>query len=231
MSKRNVLVIDDEKDLIELIRYSFEQEGFRVIGAADGESGLSLAISERPDLIILDLMLPGMDGLEVCRRLRDDDETSRIPIVMLTAKTSESDRIVGLEIGADDYVSKPFSPRELSARAKALLRRSNEFVKSPAIIEHGGLSIYPAGHQVRCNGKSIELTPTEYRLLHFLAAHPEFVHSRDALVEGALGRDVSVLGRTIDVHVMSLRKKLCGCGAMIETIRGFGYKFRKYSEE
>jgi two-component system, OmpR family, alkaline phosphatase synthesis response regulator PhoP len=230
MSKGNLLVIDDEKDLVELIRYNFEQEGFKVIGAADGESGLSLAFIEKPDLIILDLMLPGMDGLEVCRQLRDNNGTSRVPIVMLTAKTSESDRVVGLEFGADDYVSKPFSPRELSARVKAVLRRSAEFGKQPANIVHGSLFINPTGHQVRCKDKTVDLTPTEYRLLHFLATHPDFVYSRDALIDGALGRNVTVLGRTIDVHVMSLRRKLGECGNKIETIRGFGYKFRKYSE-
>jgi two-component system, OmpR family, alkaline phosphatase synthesis response regulator PhoP len=227
MSKGNVLVIDDEKDLIELIRYNFEKEGFRVIGANDGESGLSLVSSEKPDLIVIDLMLPGMDGLEVCRKLRSGSETSHIPIIMLTAKSSESDRIVGLELGADDYVTKPFSPRELGARVKALLRRSAGFRPQPTIIRQGNLTIDPASHQVCSGEKKIDLTATEYRLLQFLASHPGFVYSRSALIDGALGSDVTVLERTIDVHIMSLRRKLGDCGQWIETIRGFGYKFRE----
>jgi two-component system, OmpR family, alkaline phosphatase synthesis response regulator PhoP len=227
MSKGNVLVIDDEKDLIEMIRYNLEKEGFNVIGAGDGESGLSLAAAEKPDLIVIDLMLPGMDGLEVCRLLRKGSGTAGIPIIMLTAKTSESDRVVGLELGADDYVTKPFSPRELGARVKALLRRSSGFHQEPAIIRHGVLSIDPDSHEVSCSSKKIDLTATEYRLLHFLASHPGFVYSRSALIDGALGRDVTVLERTIDVHIMSLRRKLGECGEWIETIRGFGYKFQE----
>jgi two-component system, OmpR family, alkaline phosphatase synthesis response regulator PhoP len=228
MSKGNVLVIDDERDLIELIRYNFEKEGFRVIGAGDGESGLSMAASENPDLIVIDLMLPGMDGLEVCRKLRSESITSHIPIVMLTAKSSESDRIVGLELGADDYVTKPFSPRELGARVKALLRRSSSFhPQLTTVIRQGDLTIDPASHQVCCGDRKIDLTATEYRLLQFLASRPGFVYSRSALIDGALGSDVTVLERTIDVHIMSLRRKLGECGEWIETIRGFGYKFRE----
>lgn len=231
MSKANVLVIDDEKDLVELIRYNLEKEGYRVVGAADGESGLALAAVEKPDLIVIDLMLPGIDGLEVCRLLRKGSETYRIPIIMLTAKTSESDRVVGLEIGADDYVTKPFSPRELGARIKALLRRSSEFSQKPTIITRGVLSINPASHQVCCGDRTVDLTATEYRLLEFLASHPGFVYSRSALIDGALGRDITVLERTIDVHVMSLRRKLGKCGRQIETIRGFGYKFKEASAQ
>ena len=226
MPKGNILIIDDEKDLVDLIRYTLEKEGFKVFGAGNGEAGLSLAVSAKPDLVILDLMLPGMDGFDVCRSLRERAETSGIPIIMLTAKTSESDRIVGLELGADDYVTKPFSPRELGARVKALLRRSMGFRQQPAIIRQGSLSIDPASHQVMCGERTIDLTATEYRLLHFLASHPGFVYSRSALIDGALGADVTVLDRTVDVHVMSLRRKLGKCGQWIETIRGFGYKFR-----
>ncbi len=231
MSKGNVLVIDDEKDLVELVRYNLEKEGFKVIGAGNGESGLAIAAAEKPDLIVIDLMLPGIDGLEVCRLLRKGNETSSIPIIMLTAKTSESDRVVGLELGADDYVTKPFSPRELGARVKALLRRSSEFRQQPAIIRHSLLSIDPASHKVCCGEKTIDLTATEFRLLQFLASHPGFVYSRNALIDGALGKDVTVLERTIDVHVMSLRRKLGKCGKIIETIRGFGYRFREITPE
>jgi two-component system alkaline phosphatase synthesis response regulator PhoP len=227
MSKGTVLVIDDEEDLIELVRYNLEKEGFHVIGAGDGESGLSRVAGEKPDVIVIDLMLPGMDGLEVCRSLRAENGTSGIPIIMLTAKASESDRIVGLELGADDYVTKPFSPRELIARIKALLRRSSGFSKQPSIIRRGDLSIDPASHEVCCGDRKIGLTATEYKLLQFVALHPGFVYSRNAIIDGALGRDVTVLERTVDVHIMSLRRKLGKCGKWIETIRGFGYKFRE----
>ncbi len=227
MPKAIVLVIDDEADLIELVRYNLEREGYAVLGAADGESGFSRAISEKPDVIVVDLMLPGIDGLEVCRMLRSENATSRIPIIILTAKISEADRIVGLEFGADDYMTKPFSPRELTARIKALLRRSAGYRQQPSVIRHGNLSIDPSSHEVRCGAKTIALTATEYRILEFLASHPGFVYSRASLIDGALGRDVTVLDRTIDVHIMSLRRKLGRCGAWIETIRGFGYKFRE----
>jgi two-component system, OmpR family, alkaline phosphatase synthesis response regulator PhoP len=227
MTKGKLLVIDDEKDLIELIRYNFEKEGFKVIGAGNGELGLSLAASEKPDIVVIDLMLPDMDGLDICRSLREGSGTAHIPIIMLTAKSAESDRVVGLELGADDYVTKPFSPRELVARVKALLRRSSGFRKQSSMIRHGLLSIDPASHQVCCGEKRIDLTATEYRLLQFLASNPGFVYSRSALIDGALGRDVTVLERTIDVHVVSLRRKLGKCGGWIETIRGFGYKFRE----
>ena len=229
MAKGIILVIDDEADLIELVRYNLEKEGFSVIGAGDGESGFSLAVKEKPDLIVVDLMLPSIDGLEVCRMLRAENGTSRIPIIILTAKASEADRIVGLELGADDYLTKPFSPRELTARIKALLRRSTGFREQPAIIRHGNLTIDPASHEVRCGGKAVDLTATEYRLLQFLVSRPGFVYSRSSIIDGALGRDIAVLDRTIDVHIMSLRKKLGKCGSGIETIRGFGYKFRESS--
>ena len=227
MSKGKILVIDDEEDLIELVRYNLEKEKFHVIGAGDGESGLSLASREKPDVVVIDLMLPGMDGFEVCRSLRSEGGTSRIPIIMLTAKASESDRIVGLELGADDYVTKPFSPGELTARIKALLRRSSGFDKQPAVMRRGDLSIDPNTHEVRCGDRKVALTATEYRLLQFLVSHPGFVYSRNAIIDGALGRDVTVLERTVDVHIMSLRRKLGRCGRWVETIRGFGYKFRE----
>lgn len=227
MAKEIILVIDDEPDLIELVRYNLEREGFSVLGAADGESGFSQAVKEKPDVIVVDLMLPSIDGLEVCRMLRAESGTSRIPIIILTAKASEADRIVGLELGADDYLTKPFSPRELAARIKALLRRSTGFRERPAITRHGNLTIDPASHEVRCGGKIIDLTATEYRLLQFLASHPGFVHSRSSIIDGALGREITVLDRTIDVHIMSLRKKLGKCGSWIETMRGFGYRFKE----
>ena len=226
MLKKTVLVIDDEKDLIELVRYNMEREGFEVRGALDGEAGLALALQELPDVVLVDVMLPGIDGLEVCRRLRSESRTSRIPLIMLTARTAESDRVVGLELGADDYVTKPFSPRELTARVRALLRRTAGPAEPPEVIRRGDLVIDTTRHEVRCGDRPIGLTATEFRLLQFLASHPGRVFSRGELIDHALGQDVAVLDRTIDVHVMALRKKLKHRGDWIETVRGFGYRFR-----
>jgi two-component system alkaline phosphatase synthesis response regulator PhoP len=228
MAKCVVLVIDDEKDLIELVRYNLEKEGFLVKGEPNGESGMAAALRDLPDIIIVDLMLPGIDGLEVCRRLRSEARTSGIPIIMLTAKSGESDRIVGLELGADDYVTKPFSPRELAARIKAVLRRSMAAQTSqPSLIRRNELSIDLDRREVICKGKSISLTASEFRLLQFLAEHPGRVFSRSELIDAALGRDVAVVDRTIDVHITGLRKKMAECGEWIETVRGFGYRFRE----
>jgi two-component system alkaline phosphatase synthesis response regulator PhoP len=227
MAKGTVFVIDDEKDLIELVSYNLEKEGFAVRSALNGEAGLSAVASDLPDLILVDLMMPGMDGLEVCRRLRSDNRTAAIPIIMLTAKSAESDRIVGLELGADDYVTKPFSPRELAARVKAVLRRTSPQAAHSTVIRRGELTIDMTRREVSCENKAITLTASEFRLLHFLATHPGHVFSRSELIDGALGREVSVVDRTIDVHVTGLRKKLGNCGDWIETVRGFGYRFRE----
>lgn len=227
MPKGAILVIDDEKDLVELVKYSLEKEGFLVRAAADGESGVLMAQRDAPNLMIVDLMLPGMDGLEVCRRLRADTRSATIPIIMLTAKSSESDRVVGLELGADDYVTKPFSPRELAARVKAVLRRTSTRAPASAVIRHGALTIDLTRREVICGGKNIAMTASEFRLLHFLADHPGQVFSRSEMIDGALGREVSVVDRTIDVHITGLRKKLGTYGERIETVRGFGYRFRE----
>jgi phosphate regulon transcriptional regulator PhoB len=227
MAKARVLVIDDEKDLIELVSYNLEKEGFRVLSARDGESGMAAALSELPDIIIIDLMLPGVDGLEVCRFLRTDHRTARIPLIMLTAKSAESDRIVGLELGADDYVTKPFSPRELTARIKAVLRRTAIPQEPSDVIRRGKLTIDLGRREVNCGGRTIVLTATEFRLLQYLAGHPGRVFSRSQLIDGALGQDVSVVDRTIDVHITGLRRKLGDCGDWIETVRGFGYRFKE----
>ncbi len=226
MTKGRILVIDDEEDLIELVRYNLEKEGFMVTGAQDGEQGLAAAQKEHPDAIIIDYMLPGIDGLEVCRSLRSDSRTASIPLIILTAKSAESDRILGLELGADDYITKPFSPRELAARIKALLRRASLPQTPPDMIRFGGLAIDSGCREVSCNGVPIPLTATEFRLLQFLASHPGRVYSRDQLIDHALGRDISVTDRTIDVHITGLRKKLGNCGEWIETVRGFGYRFK-----
>jgi phosphate regulon transcriptional regulator PhoB len=230
MSKGTVLVIDDEKDLIELIQYNLEKEGFQVISAVDGEAGLALASQETPDVVLVDLMLPGIDGLEVCQRLRRGERTAGIPLIMVTAKDSESDRVVGLELGADDYVTKPFSPRELAARVKAVLRRTSNQKPATEMLRRGGLVIDLTRHEVSCNDEPVTLTATEFRLLQFMATRPGRVFSRADIIDGALGRDVAVLDRTIDVHIMSLRRKLRKCDDWIETVRGFGYKFRDTEE-
>jgi two-component system, OmpR family, alkaline phosphatase synthesis response regulator PhoP len=229
MPKNTILVIDDEKDLVELVTYNLQKEGFVVKSAPDGESGLATAVRDFPDIIIVDLMLPGIDGLEVCRRLRSEAKTAGIPIIMLTAKSAETDRIVGLELGADDYVTKPFSPRELAARIKAVLRRASfQSPASPsAIIRRGQMIIDKGRREVSCEGTVISLTATEFRLLHYLADHPGRVFSRSELIDATLGREIAVVDRTIDVHITSLRKKLGNCGEWIETVRGFGYRFRE----
>jgi two-component system phosphate regulon response regulator PhoB len=227
MAKGTILVIDDERDLIELVSYNLEKEGFAVKTAGNGEAGLTAARSEIPDLVLVDIMMPGMDGLELCRHLRSDARTASIPIIMLTAKSAESDRVVGLELGADDYVTKPFSPRELAARVKAVLRRTSPQASTSNVIRCGELLIDLARCEVTCKGKDVSLTASEFRLLHFLATHPGRVFSRSELIDGALGREIVVVDRTIDVHVTALRKKLGNCGDWIETVRGFGYRFKE----
>jgi len=226
MSQATVLVIDDEKDVIELLRYNLEKGGFEVVAARDGESGLAAASASPPDVILLDVMMPGLDGLGVCRRLREEPRTARIPIILLTARAGEADRVVGLELGADDYVVKPFSPRELLARIKALLRRTTAVAADGEIVRRGDLLVDTGRHEVTWKGKGILLTATEFRILHYLAVRPGRVCSRTDIIDGALGRDVAVTDRTIDVHVTALRRKLGKGGEFLETIRGFGYRFR-----
>jgi two-component system alkaline phosphatase synthesis response regulator PhoP len=223
---KTILVIDDEKDLLELVRYNLEKEGYDVICASDGETGLDIAMRHKPALIMLDLMMPGKDGLEVCRQLRTDHRTNRVPIIMLTAKATEADRVVGLELGADDYVVKPFSPRELVARVKAVLRRIASQQEPTATLGDAELSIDLSGHEVTAHGTRIQLTATEFRILQFLASHAGKVSSRDEIIDAALGRDAAIFDRTIDVHITSIRRKLGKAGEKIETVRGFGYKFR-----
>ncbi|HEX4123591.1 MAG TPA: response regulator transcription factor [Tepidisphaeraceae bacterium] len=226
MSKGTILVIDDEKDLIELVRYNLEKEGYDIIAAGDGPSGMEVIRKHRPDLVVLDLMMPGMDGLAVCQQLRSDARVGRVPIIMLTAKATEADRIVGLELGADDYITKPFSPREVVARVKAVLRRSSSQASIPEVIRSGELVIDLNGHEVSFRGQRISLTATEFRILEFLAARPGRVFSRDEIIDAALGNDAAVFDRTIDVHMTAIRRKLGPGGERIETVRGFGYKFR-----
>ncbi|HLG43100.1 MAG TPA: response regulator transcription factor [Planctomycetota bacterium] len=223
---RTILIIDDEPDLIQLLDYNLTKADFLVLSAREGEGGVSMARRHSPDLIILDVMMPGLDGFEVAKRLRQDRVTARIPILMLTAKAEESDRVVGLELGADDYVTKPFSIREVVSRIKALLRRADRAADPDEILKVGKLVIDSGRRQVTLGGKPVDLTLTEFNLLRALAERPGRVLSRDDLISLARGDDAAVFDRTVDVHVVSLRRKLGKAGEMIETVRGVGYRLK-----
>jgi two-component system, OmpR family, alkaline phosphatase synthesis response regulator PhoP len=227
MAREKILVVDDEEDILELVRYNLSKERYRVSSALSGEIALQKAREERPDLILLDLMLPGLDGLTVCRQLKRDPLTSSTPIVMLTAKGEEADIVVGLELGADDYIVKPFSPRVLQARIKAVLRRREHDDAEDASINIHDLSIYPARHEVLLEGVPITLTTTEFRILHFLARRPGWVFSRDKIINAVKGEDYAVTDRSVDVQIVGLRKKLGQAGECIQTVRGVGYKFKE----
>jgi two-component system phosphate regulon response regulator PhoB len=231
MARENVLVVDDERDILELVKYNLDKEGYRVTVVASGEDALAATRTRIPDLIVLDLMLPGVDGLEVCRRLKADVKTRGIPIVMLTAKGSEADVVAGLELGASDYVTKPFSPRVLTARIRAVLRRGDETADDAATVHIKELTIHPGRHQVVVGDKPVELTATEFRILLYLAKRPGWVFTRQQIVDAAQGDDSFitdrfVTDRSVDVHIVSLRRKLGCCGAYIETVRGVGYRLQ-----
>jgi DNA-binding response OmpR family regulator len=219
-----ILIVDDEPKIVKLARDYLEKNGFRVIGAGDGPSALALARRERPDLIVLDLMLPGMDGREVCRALR---RVSDVPVIMLTALAEESDQVAGLELGADDYVTKPFSPRALVARVRALLRRTRGDLKTPEVLRAGPLEIDLERHQVTVNGKPLRLTPNEFKLLAILARHPGQTLSREQLLDDLHGAVYPAFDRSIDSHIKNLRRKLEEDPAgprFIETVYGIGYR-------
>jgi two-component system, OmpR family, alkaline phosphatase synthesis response regulator PhoP len=231
--RQKLLVIEDEADILELLVYNLTREGFAVSGCRDGVEGLTRARQELPGLILLDLMLPGIDGLEVCSRLKADHATRAIPIVMVTAKGEESDIVLGLGVGADDYIVKPFSPRELVARVKAVLRRGPVAGTEPggrvvrtALGAAGGLVVDPARHEVELDGEPVAFTATEFKLLYLLASNPGRVFTRDSLLSRISGDETLVLERNIDVHIRALRKKLGACRELIETIRGVGYRFK-----
>jgi two-component system phosphate regulon response regulator PhoB len=226
MAKETILVVEDEEDIRELLKYNLEKEGFQVSGAATGEEALQAIRSRLPDLILLDLMLPGIDGLEVCRRVRGEVQTKHVPIIMLTAKGEEADIVTGLELGADDYITKPFSPRVLLARIRAALRRRGQPLP-PATepIKTEELVIHPGRHEVLLKGKLVQLTVTEFRLLHLLVRKPGWVFTRSQIVDEIHGEDYPVSDRSIDVQIVSLRKKLGTFGSHIETIRGIGYRY------
>ena len=224
----NILVVDDEEDLLELVRYTLAKEGHSVTCVDTGEKAVDSVRQSLPDLIVLDLMLPGIDGLEVCRRLKRDLKTREVPIIMLTAKSEERDVITGLDGGADDYVTKPFSPRVLLARVKSLMRRKDAELRTQhdTIIQIRELVIHPGRHEVKLQGESINLTYTEFALLQFLAKRPGWAFSRSQIVDAVKGEDYPVTERSVDVQVAGLRKKLGSFGGNIETVRGVGYRFR-----
>lgn len=226
MTKERILVVDDEEDILELIRYNLVKEGFDVIGAEDGEKCLTLVERHAPDLIVLDLMLPGIDGLDVCKKLKNNPETQSVPIVMLTAKSAESDVVVGLELGADDYIVKPFSPRILIARIKSVLRRIGKDEEEVTTIRRCGFNINLAGRELSYKGENIELTFSEFEILKLLISHPGRVFSRLQIMKAVRNDEYIVTERAIDVQFVNLRKKLQEGGNCIRTVRGVGYKFQ-----
>ena len=226
MAKKKIRIVEDDADIVEMIEYNLQKEGYETISALTGSKALSLARKKAPDLIILDLMLPDLDGLEICKELRSDKLTSKVPIIIVSAKSQETDKVVGLELGADDYVTKPFSPRELIARVKAVLRRQAH-VPSGGNIKKGNIFIDSARYKVTVSGKEVFLTLTEFKLLEFLARRPDIVFSREELLNNVFGYDSTVYDRTVDAHVKSLRKKLGKARTCIATVRGAGYKLKE----
>ncbi len=225
MSKSLIAVVEDERDIQDVIAYNLRREGYEVVTAERGDEGLALVQAKRPDLIILDLMLPGLDGLSVCQSIRSDTATQEIPIIVLSAKSEEADVVIGLGLGADDYMPKPFSPRELLARVKAVLRRGSSNSKgAEEMLVHQNLRIDVLRHQVFLKDTELRLTATEFRLLSALIEQPGRVFSREQLINRVLGESVVVIDRNIDVHIRSVRKKLGVDAGLIETVRGVGYR-------
>lgn len=227
MSRERILLVDDEEDILNLVKYNLEREGFKVETVTTGEAAVRAARENVPDLILLDLMLPGMDGFDVCRILKNDKNVMKTPIVMLTAKGEDSDIVAGLELGADDYITKPFSPRVLIARVKAVLRRDSKVKegKSP-LIKVDDMEIDTVRHRVVIGDESIDLTATEFDILVYLARRPGWVFTRSQIINGVKGDDYPVTDRSVDVQILNLRKKLGDSGANIETVRGVGYRFK-----
>jgi len=225
MGKARILIIEDDRAIVEMLEYNFEQAGYETVSALDGEQGVALAGKERPDVIILDIMLPIIDGFQVCRMLKNDNAVAHIPIIILSAKSQETDKVVGLELGADDYVTKPFSPRELIARTRAILRRGRRQQLSDE-IKRGDISIDGTRHKVTVGSEEISLTFTEFKLLEFMARRPGVVFSRSRILDAVSGEDTMVYDRTVDAHIKSLRHKLGAAKDYIETVRGAGYRFK-----
>ncbi len=228
MAKQKILAVDDEEDILELLRFNLTKEGFAVIGAASGEEALKFARAEKPELILLDLLLPGIDGLEVARRLKKDASTKEIPIIMVTAKGEEADIVTGLEVGAEDYITKPFSRKVLVARVRAVLRRKGA---APAdekeVLAVHDLLIHPGRREVLVKGKPVPLTFTEFGILNFLARRPGWVFTRSQIIDAVKGDEYFVTDRAVDVQIVGLRKKLGSAAKVIETVRGVGYRFKE----
>ncbi|NCC51234.1 MAG: response regulator [Spartobacteria bacterium] len=228
MSKNKILIVEDEGDIQELVAYNLGRDGYQTRVVSTGEEAFTAAVNMKPDAILLDLMLPGVDGLEVCRRLKGSVETQHIPVLMMTAKGEESDIVVGLELGADDYITKPFSPKVLMARLKAVLRRkAREETRETSVLVRGELRIDPGRHEVCAGEGTIDLTATEFRVLHFLARKPGWVFTRQQIVDAVKGEDYPVTERSVDVQMVGLRKKLGDYADCVETVRGIGYRFRE----
>ena len=228
MARETILVIDDEEDILELVRYNLAREGYTVRTATSGEQALRMIRQELPDLVLLDLMLPNIDGLEVCKRIKGDPDLAGVPVVMLTAKGAETDIVAGLELGAADYITKPFSPRILLARARAVLRRNTiDADDADEIVNIHSIVIHPGRHEVTISGKPIDLTHTEFKVLQYLARRPGWVFTRYQIVDAVHGVEHAVTERSVDVQIVGLRKKLGDAGEFIETVRGVGYRFRE----
>ncbi len=228
MKKKKILVVDDEEDLLELVRYNLSREGYDVFCAVTGEEGLRAAKKEIPDLIVLDLMLPGIDGLEVASKLKGDTGTKNIPVIMLTARGEEADIVTGLELGADDYITKPFSPRVMAARVKAVIRRRLKDTEDNSdVIRVNDIVINSGRHEVMVKGEPVQLTFTEFGILNHLIRRPGWVFTRSQIVDAVKGDDYFVTDRAVDVQIVGLRKKLGSAGKDIETVRGIGYRFRE----
>ncbi len=227
VTTKHLLVVEDEEDIQELVRYNLERDGYAVTTVASGEDALEKAAATPPDLILLDLMLPGLNGLDVCRALRAEQSTKKIPIIMLTARSEESDIVAGLELGADDYVTKPFSPRILLARVRAVLRRrASGPTENDSPIALGGILIDPVRHEVKVENEQVQLSSTEFRILQILLSAPGRVYTRDQIIDAVHGADYAVTDRSVDVQVVGLRRKLGESGRLIETVRNVGYKFK-----
>lgn len=231
MAKPTILIVDDEEDIRELVRLQLDREQYPTLMCETGEEALELARTKQPGGIILDLMLPGIDGLEVCRKLKQDPKTEAIPVVMVTAKGEESDIVAGLELGADDYVTKPFSGRVLVARLRAVLRRNTVSTQNEEMFTLGEIVIDTARREVRVQGQAVKLTFTEFNILHTLARRPGVVFTRYKIVDALHGNDYLVTDRAVDVQIVSLRRKLGDCGSYIETVRGVGYRFRDIAHD
>lgn len=227
MSKETILIVEDDEDILNLLQFNFESAGFEVQTSGDGREGLAMARRLRPDIVLLDLMLPGMDGFEICKSLKRDSETAQIPVLMLTARGEEVDRIVGLELGADDYVVKPFSFRELLLRVRAVLRRSAGQPVERTTLERDGLSIDLESHKVFIDGREVALTATEFKLLSELLRSSPRVRTRDQLLTSVWGYEFEGYARTVDTHVRRLRQKIESHADLIETVRGVGYRFKE----